>query len=925
MADTYLSRTPSSATNRKTWTVSAWVKRSGIFESGVSADADQVILGSAPSGTNYAHFMFSHDQLRFYDINSGTYVFRFKSTAEFRDPGAWYHVVASCDTTQATESERFKIYVNGEQVTDWANSVYPAQNADTLINSTNLHTVGRYSDADSGFFNGYMSEYHLIDGTAYPASTFGETDTSGVWVPKVGPSVTYGTNGFYLKFANSGAMGTDSSGNSNTLAVGSGTVRQVPDTPTNIFPTLNPLVKVSPSPTLSQGNLESTPSGNGNHTTGATQFMPENSGKWYAETVLTYVSNQSGAFTIQDPNNIKDSYASYSGQYSVFWQASGTNYYATHDGSSATNSTNTTISVGDIFQIAYDSDNGKVWFGRNNTWITGNPSTDTTPTYSSITGDKVITTTGYRVTSGSSYTAQLVNFGQDSSFGGNKTAQNNADGNGKGDFYYAPPTGFLALCTDNLSSELTIPVNKGANNFNSLIYTGNSANPASGGQAITGVGFAPDFTWIKNRDDSNGHMLYDTVRGAGADKSLTTNNSAAEPSNGENHFPSFGSDGFTVAHDDSGSTNNNGESYISWNWKAGSTAPANTYAVKVVSDSGNKYRFDDFGTSAITLELQEGGTFTFDQSDASNSGHPIRFSTTSDGTHGGGSEYTTGVTTNGTPGQAGAYTRITVAASAPTLYYYCSVHSGMGGQANTGSLFGFTNVKGSLQSVVSPNTTAGFSVVTYTGTGSNTTIGHGLGATPTMMLIKNRTDAETYWIIYHKYIYDNVGNSYIYLYPLESASVSNATVFNSTAPTSSVFSVGTNGGTNASGSNLVAYCFNDIEGYQKAFSYTGNGSADGTFCYLGFRPAMIILMRSDSGRNPVMLDNKRNTYNAVNKYVHPNLSSSEATNYDVDFLSNGIKIRNNNATYNASGGEYFGIAFAENPFVTSTGKPVTAR
>jgi len=181
MADTYLSRTPSSAGNRKTWTISAWVKRGTIFDSSsTSADADQVILGSAVGAVNYAHLMFSHDQLRFYDINSGTYVFRFKSTAEFRDPAAWYHVVASCDTTQATESNRFKIYVNGEQITNWANEVYPSQNADTLINSTNLHTVGRYSDASSGFFNGYMSEYHLIDGTAYPASTFGQTDTSGV-------------------------------------------------------------------------------------------------------------------------------------------------------------------------------------------------------------------------------------------------------------------------------------------------------------------------------------------------------------------------------------------------------------------------------------------------------------------------------------------------------------------------------------------------------------------------------------------------------------------------------------------------------------------------------------------------------------------------------------------------------------------------
>ena len=306
MATTYLSRTPS-ASNRKTWTISAWVKRSAIYDSsGASADANQVILGATTSASNYAHFYFTYDILRFYDF-TGSFIFNFKSNAEFRDPAAWYHVVASCDTTQATESNRFKMYVNGSQITSWNTSVYPAQNADTTINVNGLHTVGRYADNSAGFFNGYMSEYHFIDGTAYAASTFGETGTTGVWTPKVGPTVTYGTNGFYLKFANSGAMGTDSSGQSNTLAVGGGTVRQVPDSPTNVFPTLNPLVKVDPKPALTKGNLESTPSGNGNHTTGATQTMPENSGKWYAETVLTYVNNQSGGFTIQDPNNIKDS------------------------------------------------------------------------------------------------------------------------------------------------------------------------------------------------------------------------------------------------------------------------------------------------------------------------------------------------------------------------------------------------------------------------------------------------------------------------------------------------------------------------------------------------------------------------------------------------------------------------------------------
>ena len=140
----------------------------------------------------------------------------------------------------------------------------------------------------------------------------------------------------------------------------------------------------------------------------------------------------------------------------------------------------------------------------------------------------------------------------------------------------------------------------------------------------------------------------------------------------------FNKNGFTIGPQNE--VNTSGENYVAWCWKSSGTAQSATYAVKVVSDSGNKYRFDDFGSSAVTLELSEGGTYTFDQSDSSNSSHPLRFSTTSDGTHGGGSEYTTGVKTSGTPGTAGAFTRITVATGAPTLYYYCTQHSGMGGR-----------------------------------------------------------------------------------------------------------------------------------------------------------------------------------------------------------------------------------------------------
>ena len=232
-------------------------------------------------------------------------------------------------------------------------------------------------------------------------------------------------------------------------------------------------------------------------------------------------------------------------------------------------------------------------------------------------------------------------------------------------------------------------IKNGTENFNTVLWTGNSST-----QSITGVGFKPSFVWAKARSVGYAHNLFDSVRGA--TKSLVSSSTAAEIT--LSGLTSFDSDGFSLGS--AIDTNLTTHTYVSWNWNGGENS-SKTFTVKVVSDSGNKYRFDDFGTSAVTLDLEEGSTYVFDQSDSSNSGHPLRFSTTSDGTHGSGSEYTTGVTTTGTPGSAGAKTTIVVAASAPTLYYYCSVHSGMGGQANTNSTAGASNFAGSIQSTVS--------------------------------------------------------------------------------------------------------------------------------------------------------------------------------------------------------------------------------
>ena len=879
MASTYLTRTQT-AGNRKTFTWSAWIKRGDVA-------SRQTLLSAGIDGNDESFLRF--DAANYISIKESTGnspEFALDTSSVYRDPNAWYHIVFSVDTTQATASDRIKLYVNGSQVTSWTNESYPSQNYDFRWNNNSQATyLGLNVPAYQDIYDGYMSEVHFTDGTAYAASTFGQTDTSGVWIPIVGPAVTYGTNGYYLKFENSGAMGTDSSGNSNTFSVANGTLRQVDDSPTNVFCTLS---SINNSGSLLYGNLYySYGSSWSNGVLGTQSFS---AGKWYWEARL---GGNYWFIGIQDvdseqTNNTAD------GAYRWTYAQNAKKYNnTTYEDYGAT------YAVNDIISVAYDADNGSLTFYKNGvSQGVAYSSLNTSKRYAPFVN---------------AYNSNLtLNFGQNGTFNGTVTAQGNADGNGKGDFYYAPPTGFLALCTDNLSSALTIPVNKGTDNFNIATYTGTGSS-----HSITGLGFQPDFNWIKNRGATNSHNLRDSMRGV--TKVVASNSTVAEFTNA-GYVTSFDSDGFSLA-DSGGDTNASGNTYVAWNWKAGGATPSNTYAVKVVSDSGNKYRFDDYGTSAITLELQEGGTFTFDQSDNSNSGHPLRFSTTSNGTHGGGTEYTTGVTTNGTPGQAGAYTRITVAAGAPTLYYYCTQHSGMGGQANTGSLFGFTNVKGSVQCVTSPNTTAGFSVVNVPTTGSVLTAGHGLSKAPSMIIFKSR-DKDDYWPVYHS----GIGATKYCILNTTAAAGTASSLFNNTGPTSTVFTIGTENAFNNANEETIAYCFAEIEGYSKMGTYAGNNSDNGTFIYLGFRPSFILMKSYTSTENWLIYDSKRDTHNVTDEALLPNLNSASGGSANaMDFLSNGFKLRTSAGSLNGSGQSYLYMAFAENPFVSSGGTPVTAR
>jgi len=412
----YLTRTPSTNGNRRTYTISTWVKRSTL-------GTTQTIIVADPSTYAFLRFQ-TDDKLYFYGDNAVLY----RSTTQvFRDVSAWYHIVVAINTTLATANDRVKIYVNGVQITAFDTTVNPTQNTDMEFNSTTQHWIGCFVDTTQ-VVNGYMSEFYMIDGQALDPTSFGETNTlSGIWIPKAYTS-TFGTNGFYLQFKNSASLGTDSSGNANTFTVNNLTsVDQSTDTPTNNFATLNPLaVFNTTSPAYSEGNLKATWSSGGNSYTNGTFLLSK--GKWYFE---VKGSTNDCAIFARDPSN----YTDFDGTYG-FSNANGNKI--TNGSGSASQSAGAS---NDILQMALDMDNNKLWVGRNGTYFaSGDPSAGTNAFISSLPTDLVPSFQNY----GNNIQA---NFGSPI-----YSANSYTDGAGFGNFSYAVPSGYYSLNTKNLAT-----------------------------------------------------------------------------------------------------------------------------------------------------------------------------------------------------------------------------------------------------------------------------------------------------------------------------------------------------------------------------------------------------------------------------------------------------------------------------------------
>ena len=451
--------------------------------------------------------------------------------------------------------------------------------------------------------------------------------------------------------------------------------------------------------------------------------------------------------------------------------------------------TESAFSSGDILQVAVDADNGAIYFGKNNTFLgSSDPTSGSSKTGAGATWTPSSYAGGWAPSQGcqgGNGNAIYMNWGQDSTFAGARSAGGNADENGFGDFVYSPPSGYLALCSANLPTSSDIDPAQTDDNypgkqFEAVIYTGDAST-----RTIT-VGFQPDLVITRGRSDASVCKVVDSTRGA--TKVLQTHQSSAE-STDSSGVTAFGSTGYNLGSD--AGYNNNTTTYVSWNWRA-------------------------------------------------NAGTEV------------------------------------------------------------------SNSDGATTTSVQANTAAGFSIVDCPQYTPNSTFGHGLNSAPNFIIAKTYEQGAQ-WAVYHSG-YDSGKIGYLN----QNYAQFTSSIFNSTAPTSSVFSMGASyAGTGA----IIAYCWHDVAGFQKFGTYEGNANANGPFVYTGFRPRMIIIKSADSADDWISIDTARSAFNVTNAGVAWNLSSTETTsNRECDIYSNGFKPRTSNTNLNKTGTTYIFAAWGDVPY-----------
>ena len=869
-----LRRTPATAGNTRTFTLSFWTKRSKL-------GAHQRLFSTLIPGTSQEYIRFnSDDTLRLFETFA-----TLETAQQFRDLSAWYHIVVAVDSTQATASDRVKLYVNGAQVTQFGGgATYPSQNATCQFNTTVSHQLG---SGTVEYYDGLIADFQFVDGQQLSASDLGETRSSdGVWVPKEFTG-SYGTNGFHLNFSDSStneALGFDSApttpdpdpkkgmdvitytGTYARLNVGGlnfepglvwiknrdsgssahfladsvrGGTKVLQSNSTGAENTRsNHILSFNPDGfTLGADGTSNYPSGNSFvawtwraggaavANTDGTITSQVSANTDYGFSIITYSGNGTSGATVghgltnQTPKFIIVKRRDSTGRWAVYYDGMSTGDYIYLDLEDAKANDSAgwpALPSSSVFTISNNSN----WNNSSGTYVAY--------CWSEVSGySKFGTYTGNGSTTGPTITCGfkprwilVKNTSSSSTRWIVWDTERDDDTLDKGlspNLSNAEVTGFNAnVLSDGfqiVDAETTLNENNSTfifaafadrpgnnwdvNNivtneglttsktqFDIALWDGNGSS-----QSIDSLGFQPDFVWIKNRNGAHNHMLFDVVRGAGAD--LQSNSTATEGSAGSNDLTSFDSSGFSLGSNNA--VNQSSRNYVAWCWKAGGTAASNT--------------------------------------------------------------------------------------------------------------------DGSITSSVSANAAYGFSIVTYTGTGSNATVGHGLNKAPGLILIKRRNGSGS-WSVYHSAL---GATQYVRLNRTDAAA-SSVGYFNDTEPTTSVFSIGTTASVNSGSSTYVAYCFANVPGYQRVGQYTGNGSTTGPVVVTGFKPRFLLIKNASlAGSNWFIFDSERSPSNPVKLNLKPNLSDAEETDSSgtVDFNENGFQIKSSGTHPNGNGNTIIYLAIGD--------------
>ena len=900
----YLSWQPTTSSSGTTWTFSTWVKLCSFSSNSIFA-----IHNSDGNTPRFGFQLVSTAALELFAYD-GTNGWNLVTSQVFRDGSAWYHFVVVGDTTNATQAERVRLYVNGSRITNFSTSSFPAQNFNCQVGANSiLHMLGLYSGTYGNF---YLADVHLIDGQALDPTSFGEFDTNGVWQPKAYEG-TYGTNGFHLPFSDNStaaALGTDTSGNSNTWTVnnlsvnnGNGNYLSAGSysfTGTQIVPLRNAYDGISGTSGGSTSGVTFWGIGDGTAThsglsksftsgvrvfynvniaggsisvNGSSKSAPVPPGGNTTVGVLDWTGIISSPFTsisITAPNNVVGVYVSgieIDGVLLIDSTVNGAN-----DDSLVDSPTN------------YGEDSGAGGEVRGN-YCTWNPLTKGTYTNGNLDSSNTtyqIGTGTIGVSSGKWYwEVAKTDSGTTHTIAGitplvYSTAEYlGLSANGYGLYFFngnliynGSSSGAYGAFSQNDILNVALDLDNGKVWFGKNGTWFNSGNPAAGTDAL-GTGLTG--TWYPGVSTASGTVT-------------ATLNAGQRP------FAYTAPSGFKAL-----CTTNLAEPTIA----DGSTA----MDVALYTGNGSTQTISGLGFSPDFAWFKRrgpaaAGPFLFDQ--VRGAGKFLVSNST--GAEGDDSVNTLqSFNSDGyTMGDTGAMNE------SGSTYVVWSWDAG----SST-----VTNNDGSSTSQVRANASAGFSVVTYTGTGSAATVGHGLGVAPAFFVTKRR-DSSSFgnWTVYHS----SIGTQYLELNGTGAAATDSTRW--SSAATSTVFNIGSGGNVNVSGGTFVAYCFAPVAGYSSFGSYTGNGSAtDGPFVYTGHRSRFILLKKSSSAGGWYIYDTARSTYNAAGVVLQPHDSAAEfdSSAYPFDILSNGFKPRTSDSLSNQSGQTYIWASFAEHPFATA--------